>query len=274
MGIKKASFFAANKKSIASRYLILPSGTKTTIDCLLTSSKYVQKYHYETDTLATQSGIYTLEHHSGSHESLSQDYRKFAKEALLLSQIPIAISTDNRVSVPMVEAAKSKYPNLSYLSIDAHLRLKIHKSGTPLVSLAKNSAIKELVDHSVFVAARSFTKTELQRADADYVYYALDLHQQDQKVWISDIINDLKPEVYISVDLSAMDPSIIPLGEYSVSEGLTLRQFLTLIKHISMKKKIVGFDFVGYQKYEKNSSVCKLICDLLYSCISYVDKNQ
>lgn len=274
MVIKRASFFAASKESIASKYLILPSGTKTTIDCLLASSKYVQKYHYETDTSATHSGIYTLEHHSGSYESLSQDYRKFAEGALLLSQIPIAISTDNRVSVPMVEAAKSKYPNISYLSIDALLRLKKYKQGTPLVSLAKNSAISQHVDHSVFVAARSFTKIELLRADPEYVYYALDLHQQEQKVWISDIIDDLQPEVYISVDLSAMDPSIIPLGEDSVSEGLTLRQFLTLIKYISMKKKIVGFDFVGYQKYEENSSVCKLICDLLYSCISYIDKNQ
>ena len=59
-----------------------------------------------------------------------------------------------------------------------------------------------------------------------------------------------KKELYVSIDISIIDPAFAPSTNYKEPGGLTSRQFLYLIQRINKIKNLRAIDMVGINKEE------------------------
>ncbi|MBQ0741551.1 arginase family protein, partial [Aquimarina celericrescens] len=56
------------------------------------------------------------------------------------------------------------------------------------------------------VGIRSMDESELEYMDENRVYFAHDLYED----WADDAVGQMTPNVFITIDLDAFDPSILP----------------------------------------------------------------
>ncbi|MBF0102114.1 MAG: agmatinase [Desulfobacterales bacterium] len=174
-------------------------------------------------------------------QAMDEIYNR-ACELLNLTQFMLALGGDHSITYGLVKAASQVYTNLSVLQIDAHLDLRDMWNGSPYNHSCVMRRIIEDVDLPITqVGIRSIAQEEFQflRQNQMYPIFAHDL---DNDQWIDTIINQLSNNVYLTVDLDGLDPSVIPGTGTPEPGGLTYRQLINLIKSVSQYKRIVASD--------------------------------
>ena len=83
---------------------------------------------------------------------------------------------------------------------------------------------------------------EVEYMSKDHVYFAEKIHGKTQ--WMIDSINQLSNEVYITFDLDAFDPSIMPSTGTPEPGGLLWNDVIKYLKMVFESKNVVGFDIV------------------------------
>ena len=104
------------------------------------------------------------------------------------------------------------------------------------------------------------------------IFYAKDIHDND--AWMDRAIEKLRNEVFITFDLDALDPSIMPATGTPEPGGLQWHQALKFLKKVAEKKKIVGFDVVELSPIEGMHAPNFLAALLVYKMIGYSFMNK
>ena len=86
--------------------------------------------------------------------------------------------------------------------------------------------------------------------------------------YINEIINSLKENVYLTIDLDSLDPSIIPDVGTPEPGGLRYYQLLSLLKELFRRKNVVGIDIVEL-KPNKETNSDYIVAKLIYKMIGY-----
>ena len=102
----------------------------------------------------------------------------------------------------------------------------------------------------------------------DRVFFAKDIMENDN--WMDRAISKLDDEVYVTIDLDALDPSIMPATGTPEPGGMGYWQLLKFLKKVSGKKKIVGFDVVELCPREGQEHCSVLGARLIYKLLSYM----
>jgi len=84
------------------------------------------------------------------------------------------------------------------------------------------------------------------------------------------VVEKLTNPVYITFDLDAFDPSLLPATGTPEPGGLGWYQTLKLIKKVSEKRDIVGFDIVELCPNPHNKASDFIAAKLLYKMLSYI----
>jgi agmatinase len=87
--------------------------------------------------------------------------------------------------------------------------------------------------------------------------------------WMDDVMDQLSTNVFITFDLDALDPSIMPSTGTPEPGGLFYYETLEFLKSVFEQKNVVGFDMVELcpNKDEKSSDF--LAAKLFYKMLSY-----
>jgi len=72
--------------------------------------------------------------------------------------------------------------------------------------------------------------------------------------WIDSAIDRLTENVYLTIDIDGLDPSIMPTTGTPEPGGLGWYETLTLIRKLAERKRIVGMDIVEYSYVENYDS--------------------
>jgi agmatinase len=81
-------------------------------------------------------------------------------------------------------------------------------------------------------------------------------------------------EVYLSIDLDAFDPSIMPATGTPEPGGIDWYQSLKFLRRVFTEKKVVGFDIVEFAPIENLKAPGFLIAKLYYKLLSYKYENE
>ena len=119
----------------------------------------------------------------------------------------------------------------------------------------------------VQVGVRSMSISEKESAVESQMFLAEDIH--DNTDWIKKVISRLSDDVYITIDLDALDPSIMPSTGTPEPGGLLWYDVLTLLRMVSEKKNVVGFDVVELCPDSSNRAPDFLAAKLIYKLLSY-----
>ena len=103
--------------------------------------------------------------------------------------------------------------------------------------------------------------------DKDKVFFAHDMTTDDY--WMENAIDLMTKNVFLTIDLDAFDPSIMPSTGTPEPGGLLWYETLDFLRQIFKEKNVVGFDIVELCPNENDKSSDFLAAKLYYKMLSY-----
>ncbi len=164
----------------------------------------------------------------------------------------LSLGGDHAITIALSKAVAARYPDVGVLQIDAHLDLRDHWNGSRYNHACVMRRIGEdLKLPFVQVGIRSFCPEEYDYIKAHHLYpfYAHNLNPADDS-WMDDVVYALPDNVYMSIDLDGLDPSVLPGTGTPVPGGMTYRQVVELIRRVGAEKNVVAGDINELAKVE------------------------
>ena len=165
----------------------------------------------------------------------------------------------------------ARHPDLVVLQLDAHADLRDGYLGE---HYSHASAMRRVLDHPdvslVSVGIRAVSKEEVAYYDANRqricIHWA-----KDQARWdIEDIVAPLRGRpVYVTFDIDALDPGIMPATGTPVPGGISYAQALAILRRTAEVATIVGGDLVELAPLPGLHACDYLAASLAYKLMSY-----
>jgi len=268
----------------AAKILVLPvayegtvsygSGTGSGAMAIVDASRNMELYEEETDTEVYKVGIHTLAEFTAREtpEQMMSDLYDRSKELLESDKFLCMLGGEHSVSAPIIKAHHERYANLSVLQIDAHADLRDEYDGTPHSHASIMArVVKDLKIPSVQVGIRSISGDEARALKSGLptrIFWARDVVGRTD--WIDEAVDSLTENVYLTIDIDGLDPSLVPTTGTPEPGGLGWYETLALIRRIAEKKRIVGMDLVEYSYVPGQDSPAFLCAKLVYKSLAYI----
>lgn len=254
------------------------TGTGAGAMAIVDASRNMELYEDETDTEVYKLGIHTLDTFQPleTPSTMMEALYERTKDLLRTGKFLCMLGGEHSVSAPVITAHGEKFPNLSVLQIDAHADLRDTYDGTPHSHASIMArVVKDLRIPSVQVGIRSISGEEARSLKENLptrIFWARDIVGKTD--WIDEAVDSLSDEVYLTIDIDGLDPSIVPTTGTPEPGGLGWYETLALIRRIAEKKRIVGMDLVEYSYSENYDSPAFLCSKLVYKTLSYIFQNE
>jgi len=237
-------------------------------EAIIEASANMELYDIETDSEVYKRGIFT-ERLIGGEISTSEMVEAVfdnVKYYLGKSKFTIVIGGEHSVSIGSVKAHAEKYDDLTILQLDAHTDLRDEYNGSKYNHACVMARAKEVCP-IVQVGVRSMDIGEKDFIDSSRIFFAKDIYGKTD--WIEKVIPKLSDNIYITIDLDVFDSSIMPSTGTPEPGGLLWYDVLALLKTVSTKKNVVGFDVVELCPDDRNKAPDFLAAKLIYKLLSY-----
>jgi len=241
-------------------------------EAFLEASDNMELYDIETDMEVYKRGVYLADPilENSSPEAMVEAVHGCTKEYILKNKFVTVFGGEHSISIGTIRAFNDCFEDLSVLHIDAHADLRKSYEGTPFnhaCAVYEASQITNLVQ----VGIRSMDVTEVDVNENDKIFYAHEMVQDDY--WMDNVIAELTDTVFITFDLDAFDPSIMPSTGTPEPGGLLWYETLEFLKKVFEEKNVVGFDIVELCPNEVDKSSDFLAAKLYYKMLSYKFSN-
>jgi agmatinase len=178
----------------------------------------------------------------------------------------VLLGGEHSVSLGAVRAFKGAFPGLSVLQLDAHADLRDDYLGTKYSQACVMRRIFELCPISQ-VGVRSLSWEEKQFLTQNKLrpFYMSDLASNTASV--DQIVDSLSKDVYVTIDVDVLDPSIMPAVGTPEPDGMSWQQILNMIESVALHKHVVGFDLMEFCPGEGPRACAYLLAKLAYKFI-------
>ncbi len=270
------------------RVLVLPvsyegtvsygTGTGAGAMAIVNASRNMELYEEETDSEVYKIGIHTLPEFTPreSPEAMMADLYQYSKTLLESGKFLCTLGGEHSVSAPIIKAHFEKYPDLSVVQIDAHADLRDSYDGTAHSHASIMArVVKDLGIPSVQVGIRSISTDEakeLKKGLPTKIFWARDIVGKTD--WMDNAIDGLTENVYLTIDIDGLDPSIVPTTGTPEPGGLGWYETLTFIRKLAERKRIIGMDLVEYSYFESYDSPAFLCSKLVYKSLAYIFRDE
>ncbi|GAA4312648.1 agmatinase [Pontixanthobacter gangjinensis] len=240
-------------------------------DAFLNASENMELYDIETQSEVYKKGIYLAPPvtENSSPEKMVEAVYKTTKNYIKQEKFVTLFGGEHSISIGSIRAFNEAFEDLTVVQLDAHADLRPEYEGSKcnhacaLHEASKNTNLLQ-------IGIRSMDISEKDHMDENQVYFAHDLYED----WQDDAIGQMTPNVFITIDLDAFDPSIMPSTGTPEPGGLFWYETLEFLKMMFKKKNVVGFDIVELCPNEKEKSSDFLAAKLYYKMLSYKFKYQ
>ena len=234
----------------------------------LKASENMELYDIETGTEVYQQGIYLADTItvSSSPEAIVDEVHKVTKQYIKRNKFVTIIGGEHSISIGTIRAFNECFDNLTILHIDAHADLRKEYLGSKCnhactVYEANQNA------NLIQVGIRSMDIIEKTVMDEEKVYFAHEMAVDD--AWMDSAIDQMTENVFITFDLDALDPSIMPSTGTPEPGGLFWYETLDFLKQVFQEKNVVGFDIMELCPNQNDKSSDFLAAKLYYKMLSY-----
>ncbi|WP_066221694.1 agmatinase [Formosa haliotis] len=237
-------------------------------EAFLNASENMETYDIETATEVYQQGVFLADAvtENSSPEAMVEAVHKTTKHFIKKNKFVTLFGGEHSISIGSIRAFNECFDNLTVLHIDAHADLRKSYQGSACnhaCAVYEASQTTNLIQ----VGIRSMDVKETTVLDPEKTYFAHELATNE--FWIDSAIDQMTDNVFITFDLDAFDPSILPSTGTPEPGGLFWYETLDFLKKVFTEKNVVGFDIVELcpNKIEKSSDF--LAAKLYYKMLSY-----
>ncbi|MGH9575711.1 MAG: agmatinase [Candidatus Acidiferrales bacterium] len=251
------------------------TGTRNGPAAILKASQNLELYDEELDIEPFKEiGIHTLPPIDTTDGTLDEVLAEiFTAQCALLDddKLPVALGGEHSLTPPLIAAVGKKYQNLSVLHLGAHASLRDEYQGNPSSHACTMRRVLEVCP-AVQVGIRSLSAEEAHVISqlSTKIYWAKDVARLPLKSWVAKVLDDLNPNVYVTIDVDGFDPSIIPATGSPEPGGLDWYQITALLRAVASHKKIVGLDVVELLPQPGEHASDFLAAKLVYKCLGYI----
>lgn len=211
----------------------------------------------------------------GEGEEVINKIAEATKLTLSQGKMPVLLGGEHSVTWGVIKGfLDAGMKDIGVVQIDAHADLR-HAYEDNLYSHA--SVMKRIVEQGVplyQLGVRAFCEEEMQ-AREDFGVHFMDgdeiVPQNCQSITLPD---DFPENVFFTLDVDGMDPSVFPSTGTPVPGGLGWYQTLNLFESIAKQRNIVGFDIMefapinGFHAYDFAAAL------LTYKMMGIVQRNR
>ncbi|MBI4467031.1 MAG: agmatinase [Acidobacteria bacterium] len=250
-------------------------GTRRGPAAILEASRNMELFDEElqVETGATV-GIATLEEmdtETGGLENILAHIHTTVLALLEEGKFPVLLGGEHSLTPPAVSAAARKFSDLSVLQIDAHADLRESYQGNPNSHACAMRRVLEVCP-AVQVGIRSLSKeeaTDIPRLKTR-IFWAKDLVGRPAAEWAPEVVAALSPHVYLTIDLDAFDPALMPATGTPEPGGLSWEQVTGLLRLVGRQRKLVALDVVELLPTPGLHAADFLAAKLIYRSLGYV----
>ena len=237
-------------------------------EAFLDTSENMELYDIETQTEVYKQGVYLADAitENSSPEAMLDAVHKTTKEYIKRNKFVTLFGGEHCISIGSIRAFSECFDNLTVLHIDAHADLRKEYEGSKCnhaCAVYEASQTTNLVQ----VGIRSMDVSETTIMDEEKVFFAHDMVKDEY--WVDKVIEALGDNVFITFDLDALDPSILPSTGTPEPGGLLWYETLDFLKQVFEEKNVVGFDIVELCPNEHDGASDFLAAKLYYKMLSY-----
>ena len=252
-------------------------GTGQGAEAIIDASRNMELYEDETDAEVYQLGIHTVDESPAIDppERMMNSLYDRANQLVGSGKFVAMIGGEHSVSAPVIRAHAEKYPNLSILQIDAHADLRDTYDGTPYSHASIMArVVKDLKIPAVQVGIRSISADEARELDElpTRIFWARDIVGRDD--WWYDAVEGLTENVYLTIDIDGLDPSLVSATGTPEPGGLGWYDAIGLIRTLARNRNVVGMDLTEYSYVEGQSASAFLCAKLIYKTLAFVFEKE
>lgn len=235
---------------------------------LLHAAENMELYDIETDTEVYKQGVFlapAIEEKSSAEAVVNAVYAS-AKEYIKRNKFVTLVGGEHSISIGSIRAFNELFEDLTVLQIDAHADLRKEYDGSKYNHAC---AVYEASQNTnlIQVGIRSMDALEKTVMNEDKTFFAHQMVQDDY--WMDNVIEACTENVFITFDLDAFDPSILPSTGTPEPGGLFWYETMDFLKRVFEEKNVVGFDILELCPQENEKSSDFLAAKLYYKMLSY-----
>ena len=244
-------------------------GSRHGPQAIIDASQYLELYDLELDREIYKVGISTLpqvEPLLSSPQDMIDRVYQVIKGLIQKEKFVVLLGGEHSLSLGAVRAFKEAFPRLSVLQLDAHADLRDEYLGTKYSQACVMRRIFELCPISQ-AGVRSLSWEEKQFLTQNKLapFYMSDLASNTAS--IDQIVDSLSEDVYVTIDVDVLDPSIMPAVGTPEPNGMPWQQVLDVIESVALHRHVVGFDLMEFCPGEGPGSCAFLLAKLAYKLI-------
>jgi len=213
---------------------------------ILEASCNMELYDEEIEAETYRAGIHTmepLEAVASGPEGMLGRIEEAVTGIFELGKIPVMLGGEHSITLGAVRAARKRYPKFSVLHLDAHADMRISYQGTPYSHACIGRRMIELCP-VVQAGIRSMSVEEADFLRRRKLPSCSAAAIRRDRAWVGKLIRHLTRDVYITVDLDAFDPAVMPATGTPEPGGMLWHDMLDLLREVCRKKNVIGFDLV------------------------------
>ena len=243
-------------------------GADKGFEVFLEAAENMELYDIETGTEVYKKGVYIVDpvKEDSSAEAMFKEVYASTKKLLENGKFLTFFGGEHSVSIGIIKAFAEKYNNLTVLQLDAHADLRESYLGTPYNhACALHEANK--TTNLIQVGIRSMDICETKFLNKSKCFFAHNIHGNED--WMEKSIDMMTDDVYITIDLDVLDPSIMPATGTPEPGGMHWFTIMKYLKQVFINKNVVGFDIVELAPIEGLMAPQFLVSKMYYKLLSY-----
>ena len=228
----------------------------------------MELYDIETGTEVYRKGVHILPQlkEDASPEAMFNEVYSKTKELLKTGKYLTFFGGEHSISIGVIKAFYEKYNNLTVLQLDAHadLRPSYHGSSYNHACALYDASVNT---NLIQVGIRSMDIEEVEHMDKSKTFFAENMYGTSD--WMDQSIALMTDDVYLTIDLDAFDPGILPATGTPEPGGIDWNTMIRYLRKVFEQKNVVGFDIVELAPIEGNKASEFLVAKLYYKLLSY-----
>lgn len=237
-------------------------------EAFLEASENMELFDIETNSEVYKEGVFLAAPvtENSSPEAMVDAVHSITKTYIQKNKFVTLFGGEHSISIGSIRAFNESFDNLTVLHIDAHADLRKEYMGTTCnhaCAVYEASKTTNLVQ----VGIRSMDKSEMLAMDTEKVFFAHEMALDD--FWMDNAIELLGENVFITFDLDAFDPSILPATGTPEPGGLLWYETLDFLKQVFKERNVVGFDIVELCPNDNHPASNFVAAKLYYKMLSY-----
>ena len=217
--------------------------------------------------------------------ALKNEISRQVDRILSAGKRPALLGGEHSITEGAVDALLRHYPQMALLHIDAHMDLRtrytglVHSHASVMYNILENTSLPLLIQLGIREFSEEEQRYAKQQGARVRTFYADDIHRARWlgKNWaqlVEQMLSCLPEQVYLSLDIDALDPSYCPHTGTPAAGGFSFAELTYLLECLaSSGRRILGFDLV--EVVPSPDGLDQFIAaQLLYRCCIYAGLSE